>query len=170
MLGCFTRSVGGAARAKPSNETVSLSCQAKARVRADLKKAAVRLPLSPTAGYELGVKDGPKPNRSAAISPDFMRPSRRELLTRLGATAAVLGGSAAAGVLLRDKGSFGLESAEGARQVRDYRDPGVRKDTRFAELAIAKGTVEPESAPPSPESSMSETRALCLSFEPSSGT
>ena len=64
----------------------------------------------------------------------------------------MLGASAAAGVLLRDKGAFGIETAEGKRQVRDYRDPALLKDTRFAELAIAKGTPQPESAPPSPES------------------
>jgi uncharacterized protein (DUF362 family) len=63
----------------------------------------------------------------------------------------VLGASAALGTLLRDKGGFGLESAEGARQVRDYRDPNVRKDTRFAELAIAKGQPEGDGTAPSPE-------------------
>ncbi len=106
------------------------------------------MPLWLSAGYELDVIDRKHPDRSAAISPDFARPSRRELLKRAGVATAVLGASAAAGVLLRDKGGFGVETGAGARQVRDYRDPNVRKDARFAELAIARGVPQPESAPP----------------------
>ncbi len=74
-------------------------------------------------------------------SPDLARPSRRELLLRAGAAAGVLGGSALVGRLLWDRGGFGVAAGEGARQVRDYRDPDGQKDLRLAELAIAKGVV-----------------------------
>src|SRR5579871_3484782 len=53
-------------------------------------------------------------------------------------TAGVLAASGAIGRLLWDHGGFGLEVAQGASLVKDYRDPNVRKDTRFAELAVAK--------------------------------
>ncbi len=64
---------------------------------------------------------------------------RRDVLKRVGLATGVLAASAALGRLAWDQGGFGLTAAQGARQVRDYRDPAVRKDARFAELAVAKG-------------------------------
>ncbi len=73
------------------------------------------------------------------MSRDFEKPSRRDMLKRAGAAAAVLGGGAVLGRKLWDHGSFGVDAAQGARQVRDFRDPSLRNDVQFAELAIAKG-------------------------------
>lgn len=70
---------------------------------------------------------------------DFAKPTRREMLQRAGVATGVLAASALVGRAIWDHGGFGLEAAQGARQVRDFRDPNVRKDTHFAELAIAKG-------------------------------
>ena len=64
--------------------------------------------------------------------------SRRDALKRVGLAAGVLAASGVGGRLLWDKGGFGLEVAQGARLVKDYRDPSVRKDPAFAELAVAR--------------------------------
>ena len=65
------------------------------------------------------------------------------MLKRAGAAAAVLGGSAVLGRKLWDQGGFGVDAAQGARQVRDFRDPSLRRETQFAELAVAKGGEAP---------------------------
>jgi len=67
---------------------------------------------------------------------DRSKPSRREMLTRLGMTTGVLAGSALLGVAIRDKGGFGVHESSQDRQVRDYRLKEPNRD--FAELAIAK--------------------------------
>jgi uncharacterized protein (DUF362 family) len=82
---------------------------------------------------------------------------RRDVIKRVGLATGVLAASAALGRLAWDQGGFGLTAAEGARQVRDYRDPGVRKDVRFAELAVAKGALN-DGPPPTPGELV--TRAL----------
>ena len=69
------------------------------------------------------------------------RPSRRDMLLRTGAALGVLAGSAAIGRAAWDKGGFGVGGAEGARQVRDFRVASARKETQFAELAIARSPV-----------------------------
>ena len=84
--------------------------------------------------------------------PTLVRPSRREMLVRGGAALGVLAGSAAIGRAVWDKGGFGVGSAEGARQVRDFRIASARKETQFAELAIARSPLaktpgEPPLAP-----------------------
>jgi uncharacterized protein (DUF362 family) len=79
----------------------------------------------------------PAPARDAG---DRAKPSRREVLTRIGATTGVLAGSALLGRAVWDKGGFGVAESTQDRQVRDYRmkDPPPRS-ADFAELAIAKG-------------------------------
>jgi uncharacterized protein (DUF362 family) len=67
------------------------------------------------------------------------RPSRREILLRLAAGAAVLGGAGSAAALLYDRGSFGVEQRRGERQVRDYRVAAPPPTT----LAIAKSSTDP---------------------------
>src|SRR5262249_44596646 len=76
------------------------------------------------------------------------RPSRREMLVRTGAALGVLAGSAAVGRALWDKGGFGVGTAEGARQVRDFRVASARKETQFAELAIARSPLATSSQEP----------------------
>lgn len=66
----------------------------------------------------------------------FERPSRRDVIKRVGLTAGVLGGAALLGRGLWDKGGFGVAAGEGARQVRDYRLRDREPD--LAQLAIAK--------------------------------
>jgi uncharacterized protein (DUF362 family) len=83
--------------------------------------------------------------------PELARPGRREVLQRVGAAAGVLGGAALLGRAVWDRGGFGVAGGEGARQVRDYRDPSVLKDSRFAELAIAKGIVDGDGKFPTQE-------------------
>lgn len=68
--------------------------------------------------------------------PMFERPSRREMLKRVGMTAGVLAGSAALGRLVWDHGGFGAATSTATRQVRDYRLKDRAPD--LAELAIAK--------------------------------
>lgn len=82
----------------------------------------------------------PAPAGSSGVRPMFERPSRRDMLVRLGATAGVLTGSAVLGRAVWDKGGFGAETSTASRQVRDYR----LKDRapEFAELAIAKGKAD----------------------------
>jgi uncharacterized protein (DUF362 family) len=88
---------------------------------------------------EPGGKDG------APISPMFERPSRREMLKRVGLTAGVLGGAAVLGRAVWDKGGFSVAAGQGARQVRDYR---LRdRAPEHAELAIAKAGGPAEGGP-----------------------
>ncbi len=73
------------------------------------------------------------------LSSMFARPSRREIVKRIGVSAGVLAASAALGKLTWDHGGFGAASSTAARQVRDYRmAPGPQRDAELAELAIAK--------------------------------
>jgi uncharacterized protein (DUF362 family) len=68
------------------------------------------------------------------------RPSRRDMIVRLGGAAGVLAGSAALGRLVWDHGGFGASEGTGVRQVRDYRVSGGGND--FAELAVARAPVK----------------------------
>lgn len=72
----------------------------------------------------------------------FSRPTRREVLTRVGAAAGVLGAAAILGRVRWDKGGFGAASLQGTRQVRDYRLREAAPD--LAELAIARHKGEGE--------------------------
>src|SRR6478736_6297383 len=85
-------------------------------------------------------KGGAKAASSApasSTSPMFERPSRREMIKRVGVAAGVLGASAALGRAVWDQGGFGAASSSAARQVRDYRTR-ERPEADVAQLAIAK--------------------------------
>jgi uncharacterized protein (DUF362 family) len=92
---------------------------------------------SPTA-------DEGKLPETAVISPYFIKPSRREMLVRLGSAAGVLASAGVGGKLLWDQGGFGQAELTAARQVRDYRLKEGPKD--WAEFAIARGTKVPGEA------------------------
>ncbi len=68
------------------------------------------------------------------------RLSRRQILTRVGTTGAVLAGSAALAALCRDQGGLDLSAKAGERQVRDFRlkDAGLPAD-----LAVSKTAQSP---------------------------
>src|SRR5256885_1686601 len=85
----------------------------------------------------MSAEDEGKKRPSEAVSPMFERPSRRDMLNRVGMPAGVLGASAALGRVVWDKGGFGAATSTAARQVRDYRLADRAPD--HAELAIAKG-------------------------------
>ncbi len=74
------------------------------------------------------------------------RPSRREMLVRLGSAAGVLAGSAVLGKLAWDKGGFGVAAESGARQVRDYRI--TDRHPEWAELVVARGHEGPDAVAP----------------------
>lgn len=76
----------------------------------------------------------------------FVRPSRRELIKRVGATAGLVAGSAVLGRTIWDQGGFGAATGTGARQVRDYRLRDRIADV--AELAIARGVAKDGAPPP----------------------
>ncbi len=84
-------------------------------------------------------------------SPDFARPSRRELLTRVGGAAGVLAGAALVGRLEWDRGGFGVATGQGARQVRDYRLTDPKQNLNNAELAIARGHRDGDGKAPTAE-------------------
>jgi len=67
---------------------------------------------------------------------------RREALTRIGAAAGVITGSAVLGKLAWDKGGFGASEASGTRMMRNYRVPPGNGDGQPAEIAIARGTTK----------------------------
>jgi uncharacterized protein (DUF362 family) len=70
------------------------------------------------------------------------RIDRRTALKRVGAAAAVVGGSAAAGRLLWVQGGLGLDESDARPQTRDFR---IRdKDGGKPDMAIAKTGAEPE--------------------------
>ena len=83
----------------------------------------------------------PKEKTSTASSkpeePDQARPSRRELIQRVGFASGVAAASLALGKLTWDKGGFGAAVGQGARQVRDYRLVDAHKG-QDGELAIAR--------------------------------
>lgn len=66
----------------------------------------------------------------------FAKPTRRELLTRVGGAAGVLAGSALLGRMVWDRGGFSQGISEGTTQVRDYRSK--ENPAELAELAIAR--------------------------------
>jgi uncharacterized protein (DUF362 family) len=82
--------------------------------------------------------DSPEDPRDERVRRD--RPSRRELITRLGFAGGVLAGSAVLGRAVWDRGGFGAAESTGTRQVRDYRISGSTPGD-LAELAIARGKV-----------------------------
>ncbi len=90
---------------------------------------------------------------SPAFAAHGARPSRREIVKRIGLSAGVLAASAALGKLTWDHGGFGAASSTAARQVRDYRmAPGAQRPGDLAELAIARQKEgEPELPPPTAE-------------------
>ncbi len=100
----------------------------------------------------MSAKDGDdRPDPAAAAeppSPDFARPSRRDLIKRVGLSAGVLAGSALIGRAVWDQGGFGAASSSMARQVRDYRLKD-RAAAELAELAIARQ--RPDDPEPSAE-------------------
>ncbi len=77
-----------------------------------------------------------QPGKAAGTAADVARPSRREVLTRLGATAGVFGTVAAGAMLARDAGGFDVTQSSEARQVRDYRV--TERDAEHAQFAIAR--------------------------------
>jgi uncharacterized protein (DUF362 family) len=81
------------------------------------------------------VKLGSKPPEPATPA-DVERPSRREMLTRAGSMAGVLGAAALGGRLVWDRGGFGLVESSATRQVRDYRI--AARDAEHAQFAIAR--------------------------------
>lgn len=94
-------------------------------------QAAASAPAAPPPGT------GTAPSVAGTlVSPMFERPSRRELIKRVGLATGVLAGSAVLGRAVWDKGGFGAASSSAARQVRDYRLKDRAADA--AELAIAK--------------------------------
>src|SRR5688572_8726889 len=79
---------------------------------------------------------GTAPSVAGTItSPMFERPSRRDMLKRVGLMTGVLAGSAVLGRAVWDKGGFGAASSSAARQVRDYR-LAPSGDQSLAQLAI----------------------------------
>lgn len=68
--------------------------------------------------------------------------SRREMLTRVGATAGVLAGAAAVGRMVWDKGGFGAAAGDGQRQVRDFQVKGEGP----LDIAIARGPKDVDDA------------------------
>ncbi len=72
-----------------------------------------------------------------------VRPSRREMLTRVGATAGVLAGASFVGRAVWDRGGFGAHTGEGDRQVRDYR---VKDASLAADLVISRGPKDQDDA------------------------
>jgi uncharacterized protein (DUF362 family) len=95
------------------------------------------------------VSERPKESEpsAAGTAVDVARPSRREALVRLGATAGVLGAAVAGARLARDAGGFDVMQSSAARQVRDYRVKEA--DAEHAEFAIARAPVK-ESGDDSP--------------------
>ncbi len=93
------------------------------------------MPTCVAAGYESRVKVG-KDDPVPATPADVERPSRREVLTRVGAMAGVLGAAAIGARLSWDHGGFGVAQSSAARQVRDYRL--AERDAEHAQLAIAR--------------------------------
>lgn len=103
-----------------------------------------------------GAVDGSQPAREPVVEGvdafDRARPSRREVLQRVGLASGVALGSLALGRALYDRGGFGAAVGEGARQVRDYRLSAAAdgRNGEFAELAIARSPKD-RPAPLTPE-------------------
>ena len=95
---------------------------------------------APTSPPNAASAGGRAPERAS----DRSRPSRRELIKRVGMSAGVLAGSALIGKGLWDQGGFGASTSSAARQVRDYRLRD-RGEPELAQLAVAKQKAgEPE--------------------------
>jgi uncharacterized protein (DUF362 family) len=73
------------------------------------------------------------------------------MLKRTGAAVGVLAGASLIGRLAWDKGGIGVATGQGARQVRDYRNPDARKVIANAELAVARGKRDQEGNAPTAE-------------------
>jgi len=71
---------------------------------------------------------------------DESRSSRRDALKRLAITGAVFGGAALTAKLRFDSGSYGLASAPGERQVRDFQ---IKRESQQPVLAISKSSTDP---------------------------
>jgi uncharacterized protein (DUF362 family) len=72
-----------------------------------------------------------------SLPADIARPSRRELIARVGTAAGVLGAAAVTSRLSWDRGGFDVARSSAPRQVRDYRVV-ERDDAQHAQLAIAR--------------------------------
>jgi uncharacterized protein (DUF362 family) len=107
------------------------------------EKDGANRPAEGSTPASSGTGTAPSATGSPVTSPMFERPSRRDMLKRVGMTAGVLAGAAAIGLGRRDMGGFGQNTGTGARQVRDYRLK--ERDAEHAQLAIAK-TKEGETA------------------------
>ena len=91
-------------------------------------------------------------------SPEVARPSRRELLTRVGGAGVVLAGAALLARGTWDQGGLGVATGQGARQVRDYRLADASRNLANFELAVARGVRDGDGKAPSAEDLV--TRAL----------
>ncbi|MBI2388850.1 MAG: DUF362 domain-containing protein [Deltaproteobacteria bacterium] len=90
------------------------------------------------------------PSKPSADSPRE-KPSRREVLQRVGLAGGVIAGAAAIGKLRWDRGGFAQHQAEGQRQVRDFR---VKADLPL-DMVVVRGAPKlpdhPDSKPATPE-------------------
>ncbi len=86
------------------------------------------------------------------------RPSRREVLKRVATTTGVLAAASVVGRAAWDKGGFGVNTGQGARQVRDYRLKDAGKE--LAEMVIARA--HPRSAGSKGEEAIKEVSADSL--------
>lgn len=76
-----------------------------------------------------------KPPQPPHTEPPREPITRREVLTRAGLATGVIAGTAALGKWRWDKGDFAMSRAQGARQVRDFR----QKDPGPLDMAIVRG-------------------------------
>lgn len=82
----------------------------------------------------------PKDLESRAERPEFAEAvSRRDVLRRVGAAGAVLVGAGAAAGLGYDPGTFGIRTARGKRQIRDFTVPA----SALPRMAIARSSADP---------------------------
>lgn len=96
-------------------------------------------------GYGNSVSGDETKKPPVALGPDIARPSRRDLIVRVGKGSLVLG---ATGLITRsvwDRGGFGAAENVGIRQSRDYRI--ADRESQFAQLAVARSKVYDENDP-----------------------